>query len=202
MSGARWIAVALQAAALAFVVPPACAAEPAVRDESYVEADGSRVLQQSIEVPADLAEVWAACTTSAGFRSWAAPVAAVDLRLGGFIEASYDASRALGAPDNIRNEIVAFVPLRMLAIRNRQAPASTAFDATTFQSLHTVMLFEPLGERRTRVTIVQPGYGRGELYDGVYRHFAWGNGWTLQRLRERFIQGPADWSRVLPPAAR
>jgi uncharacterized protein YndB with AHSA1/START domain len=176
--------------------PAAASADPAVRDESYVDSDGRRVLQQSIDVPAGVAAVWAACTTSEGFRSWAAPVAAIELRLGGMLETSYDARAGIGAPGNIRSEIVAYVPQRMIAMRNRQAPPGTPFDAGTFQTLHTVLLLQALDEGSTRVTVVQPGYGSGELYDGVYRHFAWGNGWTLERLRERFVNGPVDWGKL------
>ena len=160
----------------------------AVDDQSYVVADGTRVLQQSLIVPAPAAEVWTAFTTSEGFASWAAPVAFVDFRLGGFIEATYDPKGTIGAPGNIRNEIVAFVPQRMLAIRNTQAPPSTAFDAPTFQKLHTVIFLDPAGARATRVTIVQPGYGTGEKFDGVYTHFARGNAYSLQQLARRFAE--------------
>lgn len=190
----------LLAILVATLIGGAPAAARAVRDESHTAADGTRVLQQSIEVPAGIAEVWAAWTTSAGFREWAAPVAAVDLRLGGSIESSYDLKTPIGAPTTIRNEIVAFVPRRMLAIRNVQAPPGTAFDAATFQRLHTVIFLEPLDDQRTRVTIAQPGYGADERYDAVYRHFAWGNGWTLERLHERFVRGPVDWTRLAPAA--
>ena len=167
-----------------------------VDDQSYVAADGTRVLQQSLVVPAPAADVWTAFTTSEGFASWAAPVAFVDFRLGGYIEATYDPKGTIGAPGNIRNEIVAFVPQRMLAIRNTQAPPSTAFDAPTFQKLHTVIFLDPAGPNATRVTIVQPGYGTGEKFDGVYTHFARGNAWSLQQLAKRFAEGPAKWTKT------
>lgn len=192
------LALALLGATSASLAAPA-AERAALKNESYRAADGSRVLQQSIELPAPLAEAWAAFTTTEGFRAWAAPVAQVDLRLGGFIEASYDPDAKIGAPGNIRNEIVAFVPQRMLAMRNRQAPPNTAFDAAAFQKLHTVVLFEPLGERRTRVTITQPAYPAGEPWDTVYRQFEAGNGWSLTQLHKRFVDGPADWSRLRTP---
>lgn len=163
-----------------------------VDDQSHVAPDGSRVLQQSITVPAGAADVWKAFTTSEGFASWAAPVAFVDFRLGGVIETTYDPQGKIGAPGNIRNEIVAFVPGKMLAIRNTQAPPVTAFDVPTFQSLHTVIFLEPAGTSATRVTIVQPGYGAGEKLDGVYTHFARGNAWSLQQLAKRFAEGPAN----------
>lgn len=194
----RALAVGLLGATSASLAAPA-AERAALKNESYRAADGSRVLQQSIELPAPLAEAWAAFTTTEGFRAWAAPVAQVDMRLGGFIEASYDPDAKIGAPGNIRNEIVAFVPQRMLAMRNRQAPPNTAFDAAAFQKLHTVVLFEPLGERRTRVTIAQPAYPAGEPWDTVYRQFEAGNGWSLTQLHKRFVDGPADWSRLRTP---
>jgi len=195
----------LAALAMALLASVAVAAEDAAkaRDESRSEADGTRTLQQSIELPGVAVEqAWAAFTTSEGFRSWAAPIAAVDFRLGGSIEASYDPARAIGSPGNIRNEIVAFVPLRMLAFRNREAPPDAPFDAPTFQSLHTVVTFEP-GATATRVTIAQPGYRSGEPWDTLYRHFERGNGWSLEQLRRRFVQGPVEWTRPKPvPAAK
>jgi uncharacterized protein YndB with AHSA1/START domain len=182
----------------------ASAADAAVVDSSRTEADGTRTLQQSIEVAAPAVDVWQALTTADGWRSWAAPMAHVDFRLGGIIETSYDAAATPGQPGNIRNQIVAFVPQRMMAIRNVQAPPKTAFDAATFQSLHTVLLVEPVTDRRSRVTFVQPGYRSGEPWDTVYRHFAWGNGWTLGQLKTRFDQGPIDWKKLAdkPAAAR
>lgn len=186
------VAVAALAAGAAFAQS---APTYAVADQSYVAPDGSRVLQQSIVVPAGAADVWKAFTTSAGFASWASPVAFVDFRLGGHIEATYDPQGKIGAPGNIRNEIVAFVPERMLALRNTQAPPSTAFDAPTFQTLHTVIFLDAVGPGATRVTIAQPGYGTGDKFDGVYAHFARGNGWSLQQLAKRFAEGPATWEK-------
>lgn len=202
MTAARLRAAVRRAALglLAATVLPASA--QAVRDESYTAADGSRVLQQAIEVPAGRDAVWAAFTTSDGFSSWAAPVAAVALQLGGFIEASYDPASPIGAPANIRNEIVAFAPQRMLALRNRQAPPGVPFDVAAFQRLHTVILLDPVDAGRTRVTIAMPGVGSGDAFDGVYRHFARGNGWTLQQLHKRFTSGPVDWASLRSPAAK
>src|SRR4051794_29183654 len=59
---------------------------PGVSNSSFVEPNGDRALQLSIEVPASPDEVFAAFATSEGFRSWAAPVAKIELRVGGMIE--------------------------------------------------------------------------------------------------------------------
>ena len=192
--------VALVLAALASASTAVAAS--AVIDASRAEPDGTRTMHLSIEVPAPVAEVWTALTTSDGWRGWAAPMAQVDFRLGGVIETSYNIAAAPGAHGNIRNEIIAFAPQRMFAIRNVQAPPRTAFDVPTFQSLHTVVLVDPVDERRTRVSFVQPGYRAGEPWDTVYKHFAWGNAWTLEQLKARFEQGPVDWKKRAEQATR
>jgi len=176
----------------------AAATPPGVDDTSQTLGDGSRTLRQSVIVAAPIAAVWNAFTTTDGYRAWAAPVAHVDFVLGGMIETSYSMDARLGAPGNIRNEIVAYAPERMFAIRNRQAPPDVPFDVPTFQSLHTVVLFDDLGGGRTRVTIVQPGYRAGDAYDRTWKFFEWGNGATLAALRDRFVKGPADWRRTAP----
>ena len=163
------------------------------------ETDGRQALHQHIDIAAPLPAVWEAVTTSAGWRSWAAPFAEVDFRLGGVIETSYQAGAQAGSPTNIRNQIVAFAPQRMLAIRNVQAPPNTGFDVPTFQSLHTVLLLDALDGGRTRVTTVQPGYRSGEPWDTVLKHFRGGNAWSLEKLKERFEKGPVDWARLMAP---
>ena len=171
------------------------AAAPGIDDGSSVAADGTRTLRQSVVVGAPVAQVWDAFTTTDGYRSWAVPVARIDFRVGGIIEASYASTAKLGDADNIRNEIIAYAPQRMFAMRNRTAPSEAPFDVPTFQSLHTVVLFDDLGSAGTRVTIVQPGYRSGEPYERLWKFFEWGNGATLAALRDRFAKGPTDWTK-------
>ena len=176
----------------------AAASPPGIDDLSQAAGDGTRTLHQSVIVPAPIAQVWTAFTTTDGYRAWAAPVAQIDFRVGGIVEASYSADARIGEPGNIRNEIVAYAPERMFALRNRQAPPDVPFDVPTFQSLQTVVLFDDLGGTRTRVTIVQPGYREGEAYDRTYKFFEWGNGATLVALRDRFARGSTDWRKPAP----
>jgi uncharacterized protein YndB with AHSA1/START domain len=175
------------------------AAEPSWRDfrdvtnTSFMEPSGQRSIQLSIDVPASPHQVFSAFTTSDGFSSWAVPIAKVDYRIGGYIEASYDPNAKIGDPGNIKNAIVAYVPDRVLVIHNIQAPADFA-DQALFQRTVTIIEFTALEPRRTRVTITNAGYGAGEGFDTLYRHFEWGNAYTLQALKKRFEEGPVDWS--------
>lgn len=199
----RLIATLAGVAALSLSV--AQAAEPAkfpdwrqyrdVTNSSFVEADGDRVLQLSIVVNATPAQVWDAFTTAEGYRAWVAPVAAVDLRIGGDIEASYDPAAKIGGPDNIRNRIVAYVPQRLLSFRNVQAPKALPY-RELFGEIVTTLEIDDLGAGRARVSLTAIGYGPGEGFDVLYRHFEWGNAYSLNELKKRFETGPIDWAAL------
>jgi uncharacterized protein YndB with AHSA1/START domain len=173
---------------------------PGVANSSFVEPGGDRALQLSIDVPAPQRAVFDAFTTTDGFKSWAAPVAHVDLRVGGVIEASYDAHAKLGDRDNIRNQILAYVPGRLLVIHNVQAPRSFV-DPELFQKTVTVVELARIDDTHTRVTLTNSGYGSGPAFARIFGHFEWGNAYTLAQLRRRFEQGPVDWSRSANQAA-
>lgn len=166
-----------------------------VTNTSFIEPDGDRSLQLSIDVPASPKAVFDAFTTSAGFASWAVPMAKIDLRIGGMIEASYDADAKLGDPDNIKNQIIAYVPGRLLVIHNVQTPAGFV-DSALFQKTVTIIEFAARDANTTRVTLTNAGYGPGAGFDDVYNHFAWGDAYTLHELRARFVKGPVDWAAV------
>jgi uncharacterized protein YndB with AHSA1/START domain len=182
-----------------YVLGPAFAAERTWREfkdvsnTSFTEPGGDRSIQLSIDVPASAHAAFAAFTTTEGFASWAVPVAKVELRIGGYIEASYDPNAKIGDPNNIKNQIDAYVPDRLLVIHNVQAPAGFA-DPELFQRTVTVVEFNALDSQHTRVTLTNAGYGTGDRFDTLYRHFEWGDAYTLQELKTRFEKGPVDWS--------
>ena len=194
----------LMALAATAIAAPCAAAEPSWRDfpgvtnSSFVEPSGDRSLQLSIDVPAPQQAVFDAFTTSEGFRSWAAPVASVDFRIGGEIEANYNPAARLGQPGNIRNQILAYVAPRLLVIRNVAAPPDFA-DPELFRKTVTMVEFVPLDAAHTRVTVTNAGYGAGPGFDRIYRHFEWGDAYTLAELRRRFERGPVDWAKKAPP---
>ncbi len=187
------------AAMLAALSSAAAAPAPSWRDfkdvtnTSFVEPDGDRSLQLSVDVPAPAHDVFAAFSTSGGFSSWAVPVAKIDFRVGGMIEASYDSHARFGDPDNISNAIVAYIPDRLLIIRNVQAPSGFV-DASLFQKTVTMIEFAPLDAKTTRVTLTNAGYGPGAGFADVFAHFEWGNAYTLHELHKRFTNGPVDWA--------
>jgi uncharacterized protein YndB with AHSA1/START domain len=192
--------VALVLAASGAFAAPGWRDYPGVSNTSFVEPSGARAIQLSVIVPAEPKAVFDAFTTSEGFSSWAVPVARVDLRIGGEIEASYDGKAAFGDPNNIRNRIDAYVPGRLLVIHNLQAPKGLP-GAEAFARTVTIIELAPAGPNATRVTLTNAGYGPGRDFDAAYAHFEWGDAYTLAQLKRRFEKGPTDWSKPATQAA-
>lgn len=154
---------------------------PDVRDSSHTEQGGVRVIRLSTTVRRPVADLWNALSTAEGWKLWAVKQAWIDFRVGGIIETSYSAEAVQGAAANIRNEIVAYAPGRMLAIRNVQAPPGFQH-AEEFSRTATVIELTPRGGE-TEVTLTAVGFLPGPAYDALYAGFRAGNAWTLQNLK-------------------
>ncbi len=161
--------------------------------------DHTYMLCHEAIIPAPVAEVWAAWSTTQGLSAWVAPLAAIDLRPGGLWESSYAPGARLGDPANIQNRVLAYAPERMLAIQIARTPPGFP-EADLARRLWTIIDLEPLDSQSTRVRVSMLGYGQGAGFQTLAGHFNAGNAYTLQKLQERFTQGPVDWSRVRAPA--
>jgi uncharacterized protein YndB with AHSA1/START domain len=130
-------------------------------------------------------EVWALFTTSEGYLKTGVAHAQIDLRIGGEIRTHYDPKGRLGDPETIVNEILAYEPERMLAIRVKQAPASFPH-RSALAGTWTVLYFAPAGENMTQVRIVGLGYGDSEASRAMRKFFAEGNRWTLDHIAKQY----------------
>ncbi|HEY1632123.1 MAG TPA: SRPBCC domain-containing protein [Rhizomicrobium sp.] len=182
----------LMTAAALIAAQAASAAE--IKDESYRDQYGHRVQQLSVVINAPAAKAWDAFTTDAGYVAWVAPVGHVALDGGGgMMEASYSFKSKIGDPDNIKNEIVAYLPGRMIAIRNAHVPKGAPFDPVLIRTIRTIVTFDDLGNGKTKVTESGVGYGEGAGYDLMYKHFHDGNAEEFDALADSFDKGPIDW---------
>jgi uncharacterized protein YndB with AHSA1/START domain len=139
-------------------------------------------------IPAPAPKVWEALTTAEGWKRMGVPFVLMDFRVGGIVESSYDAGAKAGAPSNIKNQIVAYVPGRMLAVRNVQAPPDFPFPKE-FATTATVFELAPIDAANTRVTATGVGYGHGPAYDSLLKMFKEGDAWSLAKLAESFATG-------------
>jgi uncharacterized protein YndB with AHSA1/START domain len=157
----------------------------------------SRGFEISGVVHAPPAAVWQALTTAEGWRRMGVPFAVVDFRLGGTIETNYAADAHVGQSDNIKNQVAAYIPGRMLALRNVQAPPSFPYPKE-FAATATVFELKPEGASATRLTVTGVGYGEGPAYDWLLDKFKQGDVWTLDQLDRSF----APRSKAAQPVPR
>ena len=166
---------------------------PNVRDDSYTEPNGNRVLKLSILVDAPVAKIWPLLTSAQGWQSWAVPTAWVDFSLGGVVETSYTATALRGQPGNIKNMIVAYVPEQLLVLRNVQAPVDFK-NAEEFGRTVTVINLRAISKSRTQVEIDGVGYLPTPTFDTLLKQFRFGDSWTLEHLKRAAEHGPVDWA--------
>ena len=153
-----------------------------VIDTSFTTADGARTLQESVTINAPVAILWKAFADAEEYKRWSSPVASVDLRVGGSLEASYDPKRKLGDPDNIKQRIITFLPERLIVFQNIQAPHDLPH-ADRFQRTVIVLQYEPLGPSRTRVILSCTGWGTDPESQALYRFFQADNAELLEKMK-------------------
>jgi uncharacterized protein YndB with AHSA1/START domain len=135
-------------------------------------------------INAPVAEVWRLFTTAEGYKATGVAHSEVDLRVGGTIRSHYDPKGTLGDPNTIVNEILAYDPERMLAIRIREAPATFPF-RNAMRSTWTVLYFAPAGDM-TQVRIVGLGYNDDPESQAMRKFFTEGNRATLDHMAKPY----------------
>lgn len=150
-----------------------------------------RSIDKQIDVAASLDEVWGAWTTRDGIRSFFAPDANIDARVGGAFQIYMDplAEPGLKGADEMR--FMALQPKRMISF-DWNAPPHLA--QARQQRTFVVVRFEPVSDKITRVTLHHTGWGDGGEWDKSFDYFerAWPA--VLANLKKRFDGQPQDWT--------
>jgi uncharacterized protein YndB with AHSA1/START domain len=153
-------------------------------------SEENRLVHEGV-VAAPVGEVWAAFTTGKGQESWMVAHSEVELKVGGRMRTHYDPKGVLGDAKTIENEIIAYDPERMLSIKVKKFPEGFPFP-NAVKSMWTVIYFEALSPRTTRVRIVGLGFGDDEESKKMRAFFDRGNAFTLKKLQERFASITSD----------
>lgn len=171
---------------------PAAALAQGVIIAERPEADGTTTLAHEVIVPAPATEVWAAISTPEGWRTWAVPAAW--MTGGDILETSYTATARPGDPTTIRQQLIAILPSRLLVFRTVKAPDGFP-DFDTYRGVTHFFEVDAAGEGRSRVRLTGAGYADSDAGRRLAGFFRDGNRISLERLRDRFSNGPIDWSR-------
>lgn len=154
-------------------------------DDMLNLATADQPLVHTALIDAPVKDVWKAFTTTEGIKSWMVAEGDVDLRIGGKFRTGYQPGTDLNGPNAIENTILAFDPERMVTIQNTKAPEKFPFKKA-ISEVWTVVYFEPVGDKQTRVTSRMLGYRQEEEFIKMRRFFMDGNKQTLEELAKHF----------------
>nr|HET7859773.1 SRPBCC domain-containing protein [Caldimonas sp.] len=170
-------ATAIAAASLALAATAAIGAE--------------RAIDKEVVVAAPIESVWQAWTTRAGIRSFFAPDAEIDPRVGGafHIHINPFAEPGMKGADDMR-----YMALQRPTMLSFDWNAPPSLPEVRAQRTFVVVRLAPLDAGSTRVTLHHTGWGSGGQWDDTYAYFdrAWGN--VLGNLKKSFESGPIDWT--------
>jgi uncharacterized protein YndB with AHSA1/START domain len=144
-------------------------------------------LQFTVTVPASLDDVWAACSTTEGLKTWLWSDARVDLRPNGDWLVLYPGGKTGGGT------IVSFKNKKQLTVR---ALAPETFPTVRKERTMAVFEFAAVDTSHTKVTLSQFGWKEGKEWDDAYEYLSKGNAQLLAQLKNRFEKGPIDWSKT------
>lgn len=174
-------AVVLLSLGLGLGWPAVCRAEgPGVED---VER---RMLRKEATVTASARDVWRAWTTTEGVKTFFAPEAHIEMRVGGPYEVYFDPSAPEGQRGSEGCRVLSFLPGEMLSFSWSAPPK---FPEIRNKHTCVVVRFEDLGGGRVRVRLCHHGWGEGEQWDQVYAYFDRAWSYVLGNLEKRFGNG-------------
>ena len=140
------------------------------------------VLIQEFTVQSPIDRVWHAYTTREGWETWAAPMADIDLKVGGLIRTNYNPNGVIGDSTTITTHIVNYVPKRLLTLQAEITDNFPEFMKDDAKDFYNVIYFSTLDNGDTNVKSFGIGYKNHPKYLTLMNYFIPANEKTLLKL--------------------
>jgi uncharacterized protein YndB with AHSA1/START domain len=150
-----------------------------------------RLVERTATVAAPPAAVYEAFTTEAGIKTFFAPEARVDLRIGGAYELYFDPEAPPGQRGGEGCTVQGLVPAERLAVTWNFPPSLPSIRG---EFALVDLRFEPAADGGTRVSLLHRGFPTGPDGDAAIAYFERAWGIVLERLARRFATGPLVWA--------
>ena len=157
-----------------------------VANTSYITQYGEKVLQLSITVPINVKEAWKLFSTDEGLKKWIAPVAKIDMKMGGSIRTNYDQTKTVDDSTSIKLGIINYIEYEMLTLKvnlNNSFPAEAKRED---KNLQEIIQFIRVDDNKTKIISTMVGWGQGSQWDKAYSFFEKGNDWTYKEILKLF----------------
>ena len=146
------------------------------------EPNGDIFLVHEVTLNAPVGKVWAAYTTTKGWQSWVAPVASVDLKIGGLIKTNYRKGGKLTDDDAITLNIINYVPQRALTLQAELAKNFPTVLKVREKQMYNLITFLPMGKNRTKLVSYGIGYKDSPEMMKMLKFFVQANEQSFRKL--------------------
>lgn len=154
--------------------------------QHFVREAGSRRIEKEMEFPVPRSRVWRAWTTEAGLADFFSPLVRMELRPGGPFEIYFNADGPEGEQGAEGCTVLAWLHEEMLAFSWNAPPE---FPKARAMRTQVIVQFEEMTPVRTRLRLVNHGYGEGEEWDALFTYFDQAWGMVLEWLARSFEDG-------------
>ncbi len=163
-------------------------------NRSFVSPNGERFLRFEMEVDTPITAVWKAIATEEGVKTWMAPVAKFDLKIGGTVQTNYYPNAKIGDAGTITLGIINYIPNELLIYKITLNDVFPEKCRKEDKNLQEIIQLKPLTGNKTKVISTMVGWGAGKEWDETYTFFEKGNKWSYQQLIKRFKNEAVEWN--------
>ena len=159
--------------------------------DRYPKETSDRILRKEVSAVAGLDAVWEAWTTSDGAKTFFSADNKIELRPGGPYEIYFNDQADYGQRGSEGCRILSYLPKKMLSFEWNAPPD---FGPLRKQHTQIILQFQQIDSIRTKIILIQHGWGVGEDWDRLYDYFDRAWSYVLDNLKKRFDEGPLNWS--------
>ncbi len=157
-------------------------------NNSFIAASGERFLRFEIVVNTSIDETWKIIATEEGIKKWMAPVALLDLRMGGMLKTNYNETAKIDEKGTITLGIINYIPSEMITYKITLNELFAEKCRKEDKNLQHIIQLKSLGLNKTKIISTMAGWGQGKEWDEAYTFFEKGNEWTFQKLLKVFTK--------------
>lgn len=137
--------------------------------------------------------MWNAWTTTEGAKTFFAPDAYVELRIGGPYEMYFDLEAIPGYRGGEGLRVLSYLTPEMISFEWNAPPSFPKFrGAKTW----VVVQFKSNNQGGTNVVLTHCGWREDSEWMEVYNYFKRAWDIVMDRLQQRFAEGPIDWKAL------
>ena len=153
-----------------------------VKNTSYTNQAGEKVLRLEVILPVDKNDVWQLFATDEGLQKWIAPLVHIELKNGGYILSNYDKTKSLSDSSSIKLNIINYLEKELITLKVNLNNHFSKSVQNEDENLQEIIQFESVGPKMTKITSSMIGWGQGEDWFKTYNFFEMGNIYTYEEL--------------------